>query len=85
MKHFASPSFWENYNKLPLNIKKIADKNFKLLKKDPSHPSLHYKKIKKYRSARVSRKYRTLAIEVNEGLLWFWIGSHRDYEKIIKA
>jgi hypothetical protein len=28
--------------------------------------------------------YRALAVEIPDGLLWFWIGSHADYEKIIE-
>ena len=44
MRHFAGPSFWELYDKLPSNIRELADKNFELLKADPKHPSLHLKK-----------------------------------------
>ena len=53
MRHFASPSFWENYEELPDSIQELADKNFKLLKADPKHPSVHFKKAGKYWSARV--------------------------------
>lgn len=44
MKHFAGPSFWELYKRLPDSIQELADKNFELLKADPNHPSLHLKK-----------------------------------------
>jgi len=84
MRHFASPSFWECYNKLPVQIKESADKNFELLKENPHHPSLHIKKVGKYWSARVGMKYRALAVEVDEGLLWFWIGTHTEYDKLLK-
>jgi hypothetical protein len=53
-------------------------------KENPSHPSLHFKKIGKYRSVRVGMHYRALAVETPEGLLWFWIGGHADYDKIIE-
>ena len=46
MRHFASPSFWAAYARLPDNI-------------------------------------RALAVEVDEGLLWFWIGSHADYDAML--
>ena len=49
----------------------------------PHHPSLHFKKIDKYRSVRVGLHYRALAVEVPEGLLWFWIGSHSHYDKLL--
>ena len=59
-------------------------KNFELHKKNPHHPSLHTKKVGKYWSARVGRKYRTIAVEVERGLLWFWIGTHAGYDNLLK-
>ena len=84
MNHHTSPSFWENYQLLPPAIQKIADKNFELLKENPRHPSLHFKKVRDYWSVRAGIKHRALAIEMEEGLLWFWIGTHTEYDKIIK-
>ena len=83
MKHFASPDFWACYDQLPAAVRELADKNFELLKADPRHRSLKFKKIGKYRSVRVGLHYRALAVEVSEGLLWFWIGSHSDYDKLL--
>ena len=51
---------------------------------NPKHPSLHLKKIRRYWSIRAGIHYRALAVEVENGLLWFWIGSHSDYDKLIK-
>jgi hypothetical protein len=68
---------------MPLSIQELADAHFALLKKNPSHPSLHFKKAGQYRSVRIGMHYRALAVEVPEGLLWFWIGSHSDYDKIL--
>jgi hypothetical protein len=84
MKHLTVPSFWKDYASLPLNIQALADKNFALLKENPKHPSLHFKKIDKYWSVRVGLNYRSLAVEVEEGLLWFWIGNHAMYDRMIK-
>ena len=83
MKHFASPSFWEGYDKLPSDVQGVADKNFELLKADPKHPSLHLKKVGRYWSVRAGKKYRAVAVEIDEGLLWFWIGVHSEYDNII--
>ncbi|SEI16324.1 hypothetical protein [Tardiphaga sp. OK245] len=84
MKHLASPEFWAAYQRLPVRVRSLADKNFALLKSNPSHPSLHLKKIGRYVSARVGLRYRALAVEVDDGLLWFWIGSHADYDQLLK-
>jgi len=84
MRHFAGPSFWECYDRLPSHIKELADKNFILLKENPQHPSLHIKKADKYWSVRVGMRHRALAVEVEDGLLWFWIGTHAEYDKLLK-
>ncbi len=86
MKHFAEPSFWNYYRHLPKSIQQIADKNFDLLKVDTKHPSLHLKKLPKdFWSVRVGKGYRALALEMSDGnLAWFWIGTHAEYDKLIK-
>ena len=83
MRHLASLSFWEAYVKLPENIRALADKNYALLKENPRHPSLQLKKVGRFWSLRVGSRYRALAVEVEAGLLWFWIGSHADYDAIV--
>ena len=84
MRHFASPLFWESYETLPISVQELADKNFELLKADAKHPSLHLKKVGKYWSVRVGIKHRALGIELDDGILWFWIGTHGEYEKMVK-
>ena len=83
MRHYASSSFWDCYKNLPADMRELADKNYQLLKENPNHPSLHFKKIEKYFSVRVGIKYRALGMAVNEDVLWFWIGSHADYDKLL--
>lgn len=83
MRHFASPEFWSCYHQLPEQVQQLADRCYDLLKADPSHPSLHLKKVGRYRAVRVGLHYRALAVEIPEGLLWFWIGSHAEYDKIL--
>ncbi|MCP4369556.1 MAG: hypothetical protein GY797_15810 [Deltaproteobacteria bacterium] len=83
MKYFTTPHFWELYQKLPSNIKELADKNFKLMKEDSMHPSLHLKKVGRFWSVRIGSRYRALSVQVEEGLIWFWIGTHADYDGMI--
>lgn len=84
MKHFANPSFWEAYDSLPQSVQNIADKNYELLKENPKHPSLHFKKVGLYWSVRVGLRDRALAVESDGDLIWFWIGSHAAYDRLIK-
>jgi len=83
LKHLASPEFWSLYHSLPAAVRDLADKNYELLKLNPRHPSLHFKKVGPFVSVRVGLSHRALGIEVPEGVLWFWIGSHSDYDKLI--
>ena len=83
MRHWASPAFWQAYARLPQHVRDLADKNYELLKSDPRHPSLQFKQVGRYRSVRVGAHYRALGVDVDGGVLWFWIGSHADYDRMI--
>ncbi len=83
MKHFASSKFWALYRSLPDEVRLLADKNFELLKADQRHPSLHFKKIGPLWSVRVGIQHRALGTAVEDGILWFWIGTHAEYDKTV--
>jgi hypothetical protein len=85
MNHFATAGFWYLYRQLPPEVQDLADKNFALLRQNPLHPSLRLKRIGAFCSARVGLHYRVLAKQRAEGLVWFWIGHHHEYERPIKA
>jgi hypothetical protein len=48
VKHFASPKFWIAYEVLPVPVRKLADANYALLRRDPRHLSLQFKKVGRY-------------------------------------
>ncbi len=88
MVHHANADFWVDYERLPSAIRERADKQFALLKSNPHHPSLHFKKLgerngREVWSARVTLRYRALAIKLNDEYLWFWIGEHAAYDSLI--
>ena len=85
MKHFTTSAFWSAYDALPPTVRQLADRRYEPLKENPQHPSLHLKKVGRFWSVRVSIHYRALAVGVEDGLLWFWIGSHADYDKLLKS
>lgn len=84
MSHRAVRKFWNFFAELPPEIQKLARENFGLLKIDPHHPSLHLKRVGRYWSARVGLSYRVLGVNGADGIVWFWIGPHEDYARIIK-
>lgn len=86
MNHLTLPRFWKAYNNLPKDIQTLADKNYELLKSNPFHPSLHFEKVGKCKqlwSVRITDNYRALGLEKPEGIVWFWIGIHSDYDAIL--
>jgi hypothetical protein len=82
--HHATSRFWNCLNELPEHIQITARKNFSLLKSDPSHPSLHFKKVGKLWSVRVGTHHRALAVPDNANFIWVWIGTHDEYMRLIK-
>ena len=61
----------------------MADRCFERLKRDPQHPSLHFKQVGRFRSVRIGLHHRALAVDHESGLAWFWIGSHAEYDRLI--
>ena len=84
MKHFASPDFWHHYQELPEEIRKLADKNFTILKTHPENPNLRFKKVGIFYSVRVGAHYRAVAKTRKEGMVWIWIGHHTEYDQMLK-
>lgn len=82
--HQATSRFWSSLDKLPASIQKTAHKNYQLLKENPKHPSLHFKKVGTFWSARVGIYYRAIAVKDEKDFIWVWIGSHEEYERLIK-
>jgi hypothetical protein len=63
LKHAASREFWKLLESLPPSVQDLARKNFDLLKTDPRHPSLHFKKIGRTHSVRIGLRHRALGVE----------------------
>lgn len=86
MTHKAQKQFWRKYDGLPETIQEQADKQFRLLKDNHRHPSLHFKPVGSILwSVRVSRDYRALAAKDGDIFAWFWIGPHDEYQRLIRT
>jgi len=84
MKSQTLPSFWEKYERLDESQKKQARKAFALWAENPFHPSLRFKCINPQGNVwavRISRGYRVVGTFENDTVIWFWVGSHKEYEK----
>ena len=82
MKSCCNDEFWECFQSLPERVQKQANLAYQRFKQDPYYPSLHFKCIDpkwQIYSARVGRGYRAVGRMINEEILWFWIGTHEEY------
>lgn len=82
----ATPRFWEAYRALPSDVRKAAQKAYRLFLHDPTHPSLQFKTVhaaEPIYAVRITLGYRALAILEGDNVTWFWIGSHADYDRML--
>ena len=85
MKHCASKRYWRLYEALPEDIRSLADKSYALLRSNPQHPSVQFKRIRSYWSVWVGLHHRALGLDVDGGILWFCIGTHAEYDRLLGA
>jgi len=81
----ATPDFWYCYRQLPNDIQELADRCCELLKQNSRYPSLHFKKVGQFWSVRIGIHYRALAVEDDGEIAWFWIGSHSEYDQLLRG
>jgi hypothetical protein len=84
MKSSTTPDFWLSFASLPAEIRARAKVTYRLWLLNPRHPSLQFKKTGAVWSVRVGRGYRALALLEAGTFFWFWIGTHDDYERLLR-
>lgn len=88
MKSELTDDFVKCFAKLPEIVKQTARKNYKLWKQNPTHPSLEFKKLdtkETVYSVRVGIGWRAVGVlKKPDTIVWFWIGSHGEYDKLLK-
>ncbi len=86
MQARATKQFWACFRALPPEIQQQARKSFSLWKVNPRHPAVRLKRIRPDQpiySARIGRGWRAAALLEEGTVIWFWIGSHSDYDHLI--
>ena len=72
----------------PAEIRERARSAYRRFAVNPSHPSLQFKRVHTVEplySVRIALGYRALAMKEHDTLIWFWIGRHDEYERLLKA
>lgn len=87
MKSSVTKAFRKQLNALPKSVQDQAVKAYELWCLDPYHNSLQFKRVSQRQPiylARISLNYRTLGLLENNQIYWFWIGTHAEYDELLK-
>ena len=86
MRSRRTARFKSLFDDLPAEVQLSARRAYALFERDPSHPSLQLKHLRANRqtySARVGLGYRALGTRFDDTLVWYWIGPHAEYDRLI--
>ncbi|MBD2451406.1 hypothetical protein H6G76_30645 [Nostoc sp. FACHB-152] len=86
MKSRITAKFRQAFGDLPEQIQEQTREAYRLFKQNPSHPSLRFKKVHPelpIYSARISKSYRAVGQLEEDTVIWFWLGSHAEYDKLL--
>ena len=86
VKSVATRRFWALFQVLPSEVQRLAVKNYRLWRRNPGHPSLHFRRLQgsedRY-TVRVGDHYRALAKLSGEKMSWVWIGARAGYGRLM--
>ena len=80
----TAPEFWQLYRELPPEIKAAARKAYASFLHDQRHASLRLERLRSDPRAwavRITRDYRAVALRSGDDWLWFWIGTHKEFDR----
>lgn len=86
MNSHTTARFRSAFEKLPEHVRRQAKEAYQLFRQNPYHPSLHYKQVHPTRpiySAPIGTNYRAVGVRDGEDMIWFWVGSHADYDRLL--
>lgn len=87
MKSHTTERFRKAFSELPHAIQEQAGEVYELFKKDPFHPGLNFKRVHSREpiySVRIGLHYRAVGVQAGNAMIWFWIGSHSEYDRLLK-
>jgi len=88
MKSITTSQFWKLYDTLPAEVQRRADNAYELWQINPYGHGLYFKRVGKQQpiySVRIGLGYRAVGILEGDAVLWFWIGPHDEYERLLKS
>jgi len=86
MQSRTTRQFWRSFSDLPFEVQRDAKRAYRLFQSNPAHPGLQFKKLESednIYSARIGLEYRALAVMKKDRIVWYWIGSHSEYDRLV--
>ena len=88
MNSVATRRFWALFHELPSDVQQLAIKSYQLWRRDPHHPSLHFRRLQGHAdrfSVRVGDHYRAFGTVTADTITWVWIGTHAEYDRLVAS
>jgi hypothetical protein len=86
MQSRTTRRFWRLFSDLPVDPQRDAKRAYRLFQSNPAHPGLQFKKLggeDDIYSARIGPEYRALAVVKKDRIVWYWIGNHSEYDRLV--
>jgi hypothetical protein len=86
LKSRLTEDFVASFRDLPPRIQSLARKNYKIWKENSSHPGLQFKRVGirvPVYAVRIGIGWRALGLRIDDAIVWFWIGSHAEYDRVV--
>lgn len=86
MESRTTRQFRRLFPDLPSDVQREAKRGYRTVQTNPAHPGLQFKKLEgddDIYSARIGLDYRALAVMKKNRVVWYWIGSHSEYDRLI--
>lgn len=88
MRSRTTKHFRQQLAKLPPPVRQLAKEAFQQFQQDPRHPGLRFKKVHPHKpiySARISQDFRAVGVLRGPEIIWFFVGSHKEYDAKLKG
>ncbi|MSQ23988.1 MAG: hypothetical protein EXR58_05495 [Chloroflexi bacterium] len=87
MNSSVTRDFRELLGRLPSSVQEEAGRAYLLWQRDQHHPGLAFKRVSQRQpiySVRIGIGHRALGLSVGDRIYWFWIGTHADYDGLLR-
>ena len=88
LRSVRTRSFDEAFRELTPRVQRQAVAAYRRWREDPSHPGPRFKRVgtsDPLYSVRINDDYRAVCLVRDGTAVWFWIGPHDEYDRLLDA